>query len=500
MQVAFERKESDRPDVSRKPVGGYIEVSTIAIGILWWCYSEGLLSLRAVRVCLALLELRLRRVIHVLAERKQGRRPKRDPKYTVSELADFCGLPQKRARAALSELETLGLVAEFSETRIIFSRSLTALALTEEQRKAFSAWFSLVTKRKKTFIPRRILVLAAEASGPALIAAILGACIRCCWKYPDGFRYTGRISCGWLSRRFRLSLRAVQSAKEHLVSLEFLRRMKDVSLSGELVEINPEWHRLISLPETARGGGSSGTKSAGVEAPSGTKSAGVFLIESSLPPEEKSKDQRQSPGARPPETPGPGILIHSDKGLKTNTSTPSEKPLPSPRLSSIRPEDFTDVGRALVLFAMAVKCDLMPNSSEHSRLLWMAAIERARTAEVRNPAGVFLHIVKHKKWDYLSDGHYHAANERLKRHLFGSTHPVLIETQPLPKPVPEKPPLSKDAEIILEVRRTLQRRRMDVPVFVVLHNHSGWSRDRYDAALAELKGNSPTEAAPNLMH
>ena len=71
--------------------------------------------------------------------------------------------------------------------------------------------------------------------------------------------------------------------------------------------------------------------------------------------------------------------------LKTLLRRPRKIPCLPPRLSDIRPEDFRDVGRALELFRQAVKCGLMPNDSEHSRLLWMAAIERARTVPARNP-------------------------------------------------------------------------------------------------------------------
>ena len=69
------------------------------------------------------------------------------------------------------------------------------------------------------------------------------------------------------------------------------------------------------------------------------------------------------------------------------------------------------------LFRQAVKCGLAPNDSEHARLLWMAAIERARTVPADNPAGLFLFLVKNRKWDFLSNGHFEAANTRLKAYL-----------------------------------------------------------------------------------
>src|SRR5262245_52200096 len=111
------------PDTSSgKPDGGYVQISALSLGLLWWCYSEGVLSLRAVRVGLALFELRLRRVIHAMRQKKRGRAPEFTPKYTVGQVADFCGLPQKRARAALNELVALGFLAELPDTRIAFAR------------------------------------------------------------------------------------------------------------------------------------------------------------------------------------------------------------------------------------------------------------------------------------------------------------------------------------------------------------------------------------------
>ena len=42
------------------------------------------------------------------------------PRYSAKELGDYCGLPEKRAKAALAELQSLGLLTEFTESRIAF--------------------------------------------------------------------------------------------------------------------------------------------------------------------------------------------------------------------------------------------------------------------------------------------------------------------------------------------------------------------------------------------
>src|SRR5512135_3358431 len=147
----------------QKPLGGYIQISTLTIGLLWWAYGQGLLTLRAVRVGLALFELRIRRAAYLWTERRRGHTTiDFSPRYSTKELGDYCGLPEKRAKAALAELQHLGLVTEFSEARIAFAQSLGALTLTPEQRADFQAWLRTLTKRKRVPTPRRILALACE--------------------------------------------------------------------------------------------------------------------------------------------------------------------------------------------------------------------------------------------------------------------------------------------------------------------------------------------------
>jgi hypothetical protein len=123
----------------------------------------------------------------------------------------------------------------------------------------------------------------------------------------------------------------------------------------------------------------------------------------------------------------------------------------------------------------------------------MAAIERARTVPARNPAGVFLFLVKNRKWDYLSDGHYEAGNTRLKAFLY----PPMPEVVPVPAPrlaAPRRsqPVLSKDAELVRLLREKLGTE--GVSIFAALRAHAGWDRDRYAAAVIELEGNQLSAA------
>src|SRR5262245_26831031 len=118
-------------DTKLKPHGGFVDIATFTLGLLWWAYSRGLISLRAVRVGLALFELRIRRRAYIWTARKRGNgTPDFVPRYSTDELAELCGLPEKRAKAALKEILELGIVAEFSDAAILFTPSLKHLALS----------------------------------------------------------------------------------------------------------------------------------------------------------------------------------------------------------------------------------------------------------------------------------------------------------------------------------------------------------------------------------
>jgi hypothetical protein len=451
--------ETDHRD---KPDGGYVHVSTFRFGIAWWAYLQGKISIRAVRVLLALHELIIRRSAHIWSEKKQGNRVQDfTPHYSTLELAKLCGLPEKKARVALNELLNLGLVTEFSSERILFAQSFADLDLGDSESSSFWEWFSALTKRKRVPIPRRILALACESSSPAQIAFILGASLRCIYLHPKegGFSYLGWLSSAWLSKHFGICLRAIKGAKSHLVALGWVNSEGRATRFGEFIAINPAWERITATREAKSErinpqDTEAGEKASAFESPSiPINLASKEIAASSDIPSERFNPQdhfaeRESvsfhgpnsappspnfgPNSAPPsrresfseteiqrprESPepeaknsGPGIFQNSGE-LKTQEQAP--KYSPPVRLSSIKPEDFQDVGRALELFRQAVKCGFVSDDSEHSRLRWMAAIERARTVPAKNPAGVFLHIIKNRKWDYLSDGHWFAAHERL---------------------------------------------------------------------------------------
>ena len=502
-----------------KPDGGYCSISVLTIGLLWWAYTKGLLTLRAVRVGLALFELRIRRDAYVWTEKRRGNPvPDFTPRYSAKEFGDYCGLPDKRAKAALAELQGLGLLAEFSESSIRFAASLEALALTPEQRTEFRAWLAVLTKRNRVPIPRRILALACESSAPALIAVILGVCLRCSWLKPgEGFSFTGRIACSWLARRFGISLRAVQQAKEHLVGLGWIERKGNINRFGETVAINPTWHRLVTLPEiqdetqksheagegelpppadaphgSRSPTGTPGQIPRGSRRPAGTNSAGVSLIRESLPSEE-IKYQRESRADQRPEKFGPGISSSQEgaeeKNPKANTASET---LPPPRLSAIQGGRFPRCRTGLGI--------IPPGGPMRAGTQRLGA--RAAPLDGRHRAGPNRAGGKSRR-AVLVPGEKSEVGFLEQRAFRGRQHPAQgvpvpscseVPTFATARPSSPRPTLSKDALLVQTVKNELAQHGLRCDLFSVLRSQAGWDRARFEAALAELEGR-PRESA-----
>src|SRR5947209_19732263 len=134
MQISKSRRKTPL----EKPDGGYVSSSLLSLGLLTWAQSERLISSRAVRVGLALFEVRIRRWAYLWTEKKAGRGvPEFTPRFSATELASLCGLPEARVRAALRELVKLGILVEFSPEAIRFARSVSEVKLSPEEASAF---------------------------------------------------------------------------------------------------------------------------------------------------------------------------------------------------------------------------------------------------------------------------------------------------------------------------------------------------------------------------
>jgi hypothetical protein len=153
-------------------------------------------------------------------------------------------------------------------------------------------------------------------------------------------------------------------------------------------------------------------------------------------------------------------------------------------LNDVRIEDLKDTGRLLGLLEQAVGRGLV-GPSEADRLRFVGAAEHARSIGSVNPAGLFAWLLRGRRWAYLTQDDEDAASVRLKAHLFGPARGggggVSASS------MAATPRLSADALMVREVRAALARAGYGGDAFPMVRARDGsWTRERWDAALAEL--------------
>lgn len=79
-----------------------------------------------------------------------------------------------------------------------------------------------------------------------------------------------------------------------------------------------------------------------------------------------------------------------------------EGELPEPTLRSVRLEDLQDTRRLLVLYDQAVEAGFIKHDSEHMRIEFVALAEHALAEGTVNPCGLFVHLVRHGRFDAIT--------------------------------------------------------------------------------------------------
>jgi hypothetical protein len=152
----------------------------------------------------------------------------------------------------------------------------------------------------------------------------------------------------------------------------------------------------------------------------------------------------------------------------------------------VRLEDLREMGRLLELHEQAVAGGQV-GPSEADRLRFVAAAEHARSIGSRNVPGLFAWLLRGRRWTYLTQDDEDAASVRLKAHLFGPARGggggVSASS------MAARPRLSADALMVREVGAALARAGYRGDAFPLVRARDGsWTRERWDAASAELGG------------
>jgi hypothetical protein len=430
-----------------KIAGGFVLVSVAALVTAWRACRVRPLGTGDFRAWLACHELEGRRC--VLAEG-------RAPAYNFAELARLLDVSVKRARASVRRLEAAGLI-RWSDSAIVFLDPRDDLAEGLED--------TIGRGRGSVAIPRRMLRFLVAGARPALIATVLGLLLRCLSRRKGGFDGRGRVKASWIARTFGVSIPAVKVARRELIALGWI-----VAEPGDQWAEN-RWGRAYSV-------------NLGWQTP--TTSSGP----SSIPP-------RPAPGSTsiPPDlqTGNPSGRAKNQEPAGTGSSIKGsgdgEKTVQAPTLADVRLDDLKDTARLLDLYRQAVAKGLV-TASEGDRLRFVGAAEHALAVAKHNPPGLFAWLVRGACWRYVTQDDEDRARQRLRLHDFG---PPKAPAQPSPfttfsssRPI-EAGGLSDDARIVKAIREASIKAglyRDPFPAFQACY--PGWTRGRWDAALAEL--------------
>jgi hypothetical protein len=352
----------------------------MAILSIWWAYKRGIVGLLEVRVWLAAFEAVARRC---------GARDKRRRRFVEHELAELVCVSEERVRSSLRRLERAGFL-HWKETAVRFDYG--AENLTDEQRLELRSFIERVTNhRRKVPMPRRVLRLLCRATRPVLIATTLGHALRCLYYRNNECCPDGRSKASWVANVFEVDVRNVKAARRELVELGLLvidaTDQRSMNRWGPRVRFDLTWqppstHALRPPPRPAAKPGKS-------------------------PPPNKNRELvsrywNQKPAAR-------GPVGASASRMGTGRL----------KFERVTPRDLAEPERIATFLATAIRRGLI-RDSESERLNVFAAAEHARTYGTMNPCGMFVWLVKNRRWTHLTlrdeDGARHAMRS-LQEHL-----------------------------------------------------------------------------------
>ena len=87
--------------------------------------------------------------------------------------------------------------------------------------------------------------------------------------------------------------------------------------------------------------------------------------------------------------------------------------------------DLRDTGRLLALYAQAVQAQWL-GSSEAERLAFVALAQHVLTYRPENAGGLFTHLVRTRRFAYITQADEDTARQRLHRYLYRDTCPSLL--------------------------------------------------------------------------
>jgi hypothetical protein len=465
---------------AKKPYGGFRFILVQQLCFVWWAYRSRHIQLMDLRVWFA---------AHEMVARRCQLAPEQMPDYTSQELHGLIGgVGGEHVRASLHRLEALGLLT-WSSTHLTFATSLTHLRGVDDVADMHTMLQAIPNHARRVPVPRQTIRLIAGGLKASVIATMLGHLIRCLYYREHRCRSGGWCKASWIAEVFGMDLRSIKAARKHLVEVGWLQAFPTpqrlCNRWGLYTLISLSWAR-IALEQTAID--SAVRFSSGSPPPSELRTTGLPpLHKEHTKPFQEPIHQQPAPQADPAL---PAIPLHptvptsrNATGAEQQGKNRSMSPSLPPTFQHIVPDDLRNTERLLTLFEQAHQQGLI-GQSDSARLTFVAVAEHACIIGTSNPCGLFAALIRRQLWSYVTDRDEDAASARLKQHWYGRASP----RRPAPPPGSiESPSLSKDAFVVRELHRELARAGFQGEAFGWVHRaYPEWTRDRWDAAVAEL--------------
>ena len=441
------KKGAEAPIGIRKPEGGFRFLTVVQIAMAWSCYATRrirFIDLRAYWACHEVMSCR--------CTLTHGRQPILAPE----ELLGLLGAKHLGSvRGALRRLEKVGLLR--------WGRGGVAFAISPEQLQVDDLskfWLMLdgITNRaRKVPVPRRSLRLLAGGARSSVAAAMLGHLLCCVYYRSRSCTSEGACKASWIARVFAIDERKVKEARAHLRAIGWLRSVSKpqwyLNRYGARVEVNLAWEQDGSRFSTAE------------SAPPRE----VFATESAPPDSHRKLPTELDQHQKPAHAGGPAAGVCKEQ-------------LGKPQLRDVKLEDLRDTSRLLVLFEQAQARKLV-DTSERTRLNFVAAAEHALAIGARKPPALFAWLLREQRFDFITQADEDAAVRRLKEHLHGKPSRSVAAAPSMPAAM-----LSEDARFVREIRAALRRRGFAQDPFPhVRRQRPEWTRERWDRAVGELE-------------
>ena len=479
------RQEMGASAPRKKPLGGFVLISIRQLVMAWSALRGRHINHRDLRTWFALWEMQARRCCLDAGQ---------TPEYTTREIQRLIGgAGGKSIRDSLRRLKAAGLIKNLSKESIEFTTSFDELTFTTDQAEEMLG--QIRNNSRLVPVPRRIVRLLAGGARRTLIAVLLGHMIRCLFFKGGKVHSSGCVKSTWIADVFGISERMAHEQRAHLIALGWLipkeTPQRVLNNFGLWLSVNLDWSQDATKTSEA---------TPPVEVPASSPTA-TLPVENTppeaqnlaVPPAISSEELAalreplkplRDEETRKPGSAGPGTGFYKQE--------PDGK-IPEPTLRDVRPEDLRDPARLMTLHGQAVDQGAISNS-ENDRLNFFAAANHSRVIGSINPPGLFAWMVRTKSFKFATQDDEDAARAQIRRALYPTLSP---EGSPRGGPLsgfnegpPKRPVLSDDARFVRDIVQVLKGRGVSESSAWRLVNREKpeWTRERWDAAQAELKG------------